>query len=402
MNKPQTLARMRISGSPLDMGSGPPPVEPYISAEQFEAEREQLFKRVWLEVARDEELPEIGDYLVLELEILQTSVILVRGRDRQVRAFHNICTHRGNTVTLETSGNTGGFICGYHGWTYDLDGSLKALPGEEYFSGARKCDLGLPSLACDVWNGFIYINYDPAPEQTLREYLGSLADDMEGYPFARFQHIAQYNATVKVNWKAFTDAFREGYHVGTVHGGSLPDAMNSPDNPFGVPLSARIHGVHFSLTNGANPNHKPTPSEALAWQFGMSFSPGELLDLQGINPDGHALWWFDMNMNFPNFWMALGPGWYFTYNFWPIAVDETRWTRNIYQLAARDFGERIAQEHTKCLLRDLLYEDLSTLENTQKALASGVLKGLTISDHMEISVRQQHWAVARYLSGAGS
>lgn len=401
MNKPnQQLPQMRVPTPIPDMGTGPIPVEPYISEEFFEKEREKIFKRAWLEVLRVEEIPQVGDYLLIELPILNTTVIVVRGKDDQVRAFHNICTHRGNTVALE-SGNTRNFVCSYHGWVYGLDGELLDRPGEAYFEHSQKCDLGLKKLACDVWNGFIFINYQPEPEVGLVEFLGQMGRDMQAFPFDDLSHIARYQARVKVNWKAFTDAFREGYHVAMVHGGSIPDSMNSPANPQGVPVSSRLYGSHYSMSTWANPEHKPTPSEALAWKMGMTFSPGEQLEMGGVNPSGDEIWWFDMNMVFPNFYAAMGPGWVFTYHFWPRSVDETDWIMNIYQMDAKDYGELIAQEHTKVLLRDLLYEDLSTLESTQRGMASGVLTELNISNSMELSVRQQQWVVQQWVNGDG-
>ncbi len=403
MNTPsQELPQMRVTTPVPDMGSGPIPVEPYISPEFFEQEREKIFKRAWLQVLRVEEIPLAGDYQLIDLPVLNTAVIVVRGQDNQVRAFHNICTHRGNSVTLQEKGNARTFVCGYHGWVFNLDGSLRARPGEEYFSDdTGKCDLGLLPLACDVWNGFVFINYQPEPAVGLPDFLGEIGRDMEGFPFGELSHIARYRARVKVNWKAFTDAFREGYHVAMVHGQSIPDSMNSPTNPQGVPVSARLFGSHYSMSTWANPEHQPTPSEALAWKLGMTFSPGEQLDLGGVNPSGDDIWWFDMNMVFPNFFAALGPGWVFTYHFWPRSVDETDWTMNIYQMEAEDYGQRIAQEHTKVLLRDLLYEDLSTLESTQKGMSSGVLKQLHISDGLELAVRQQQWVVQQWVNGDG-
>ncbi len=398
---PKEFPQMRVTTPVPDMGSGPIPVWPYIDADFFEQEREKIFKKTWLEVARIEELAAAGDYRVIELPILGTSIILVRGKDDAIRAFHNICTHRGNSVNLQTQGNTRTFVCGYHGWTYNLDGSLRNLPGEEYFSGVDKCDMGLLPLACDVWNGFVFINYQPEPEVGLKQYLRGLDEDMAGYPFEELSHIARYRARVKVNWKAFTDAFREGYHVAMVHGGSLPDAMNSPSNPQGVPNSARVHGSHYSMSTWANPDHQPTPSEALAWKLGLSFSPGETADRPGINPSNDETWWFDMNMAFPNFFAALGPGWVFTYNFWPVSVDETDWIMNIYQAKAENHGQLIAQEHTKAMLRDLLYEDLSTLESTQRGMSSGLMKYLHISDTLELSVRHQQWVVQQWVNGQG-
>jgi len=392
MTKPDASFHTQITTAAPDMGSGPLPVEPYISAEFFEREREKVFRRAWLEVAREEELPNPGDYVVRQIEVLRTAVLLVRGRDGQVRGFHNVCTHRGMAVSICDKGNAQGFICNFHGWTFDLDGRLKGVPGETYFA-----DYGLRPVATDIWNGFIFVHWEPQPQVGLREFLGGMGTQLDDYPFQRFNHIARYSARVKANWKTFIDAFHEAYHVMMVHRHTVPDACAGQENPYGLLSSARIYGPHHSGSVWVNPGHTPTPSETLAWKYGMSFAPGDMVDLPGLNPDKSPNWWFDINVLFPNFFIDVGPGWYFTYNFWPVAVDESAWEMNIYQLDAETAGQRFAQEHTKVLLRDILYEDLSTLEFAQKAMASGVLKHLPISE-MEIAVRHQLHTVQEWVN----
>src|SRR3546814_1494748 len=109
------------------MGTGPLAVEPYISAEFFEKEREKIFRRAWLEVARTEELPNAGDYVVREIEVLKTSILLVRGKDGVVRGFHNVCTHRGMAVAICDKGNAQGFICNFHGRSEEHTSELQSL-----------------------------------------------------------------------------------------------------------------------------------------------------------------------------------------------------------------------------------------------------------------------------------
>lgn len=402
MNAPNESPHTRY-GTPLPgLHEGPIPVEPYVSPAFFEKERERLFKRIWLQVARQEDVPNPGDYLVLELELFGAPIILARGEDGAIRAFHSVCPHRGNLVTAHycSHGNTRSFVCGYHGWTFGTDGRLKSLPGKAYFPDVDPAKLGLKPLACDQWNGFVFIHGDPQPPQSLRAFLGGLADDMEGYPFDQMQRIARYGAEVQVNWKTFVDAFHETYHVGMVHARSLKGCgqPTASSNPWNVPVSARIYPPHHSVTNGLADELVLTPAGALAWQLGMSFSAAqEMPKLPGTNPGNDASWYFDINVFFPNFFCDLGPGWYFTYNFWPIAADRTRWQMDIYQFAAADIGQRVAQEHTKVLLRDLLYEDLSTMETTQRGLESGVLKEMTVSDEMEVAVRHHFTNVMRWV-----
>ena len=397
MTSPDGRFHTKFSTSVPDMGEAPLPVAPYISAEFFEQEREKIFRRAWLEVAREEELPNPGDYLVRELEVLKTSVLLVRGSDGVVRGFHNVCTHRGMRVATCPQGHADGFICNFHGWTFDLAGQLKGLPGESYFPNLDRADYGLRSFATDTWNGFIFVNADPEPEVGLRRFLGGIGTQLDAYPFDRFNHIARYSARIKANWKTFIDAFHEAYHVERVHRHTVPDACAGAQNPVGLLSSARFYGPHHSGSVWVNPNHTPTPSETLAWKYGMSFAPGDLVDLPGLNPDKDDNWWFDINVFFPNFFIDVGPGWYFTYNFWPVAVDESTWEMNIYQLKAESAGQKFAQEHTKVLLRDILYEDLSTLEWAQQAMSSGVLEHLPVSE-MEIAVRHQLHTVMEWVN----
>ena len=399
MTKPDEKFHTQVTTPMPDMGTGPLPIEPYISAEFFDKEREKIFRRAWLEVARSEELPNAGDYLVREIEVLNTSVLLVRGNDGVVRGFHNVCMHRGMRMAICDKGHAEGFTCNFHGWTYDLDGRLKGLPGEEYFPTLNRDDYGLRPLATDTWNGFVFVHLEPQPKVGLREFLGGMATQLDDYPFSRFNHIARYSARVKANWKTFIDAFHEAYHVMMVHRHTVPDACAGQDNPHGLLSSARIYGPHHSGSVWVNPAHTPTPSETLAWKYGMSFAPGDMVDLPGLNPDKSSNWWFDINVFFPNFFIDVGPGWYFTYNFWPVSVDETTWEMNIYQLDAQTAGQKFAQEHTKVLLRDILYEDLSTLEFAQKAMGSGVLKHLPLSE-MEIAVRHQLHTVQEWVNRA--
>ena len=147
-----------------ELGTEPMSYEDSISPEFFELEREAIFKRAWLNVGRVEQLPRNGSYFTKELAVARTSVIIVRDREGQVRAFHNVCRHRGNKLVWndfpkeETSGISRQFVCKYHGWRYDLDGSCSFVQQEQEFFDLDKADYGLVPVHCDVWAGFIFVN----------------------------------------------------------------------------------------------------------------------------------------------------------------------------------------------------------------------------------------------------
>src|SRR6516225_9914593 len=161
-----------------ELGTGPVSYEDSISPEFHELEREAIFKRAWLNVGRIEQLPRHGSFFTKEIPAADTSIVVVRDGE-QVRAFHNICRHRGNKLVWtdypreETSGVCRNFTCKYHGWRYTLEGELT-------------------SVQCDVWEGFIFVNLDGENTTSLREYLGEYAKGIDGYPFHLMTQVHKY------------------------------------------------------------------------------------------------------------------------------------------------------------------------------------------------------------------
>src|SRR5207245_10722942 len=135
-----------------ELGTAPVDYSDSIDPARYEAEREAIFKRTWLNVGRVERLPKTGSYFTRELAVAGTSLIIVRGRDSQVRAFHNICRHRGNKLVWndfpreETAGTCRQFTCKYHGWRYGLDGENTFIQQEKEFFGVDKSQYGLKGV----------------------------------------------------------------------------------------------------------------------------------------------------------------------------------------------------------------------------------------------------------------
>ena len=205
-----------------ELGTGPVSYEDSISPAHYELERDAIFRRTWLNVGRIEQLPRTGSYLTKELDAARTSVVVVRDADGGVRAFHNMCRHRGNKLVWEdypreeTSGMCRQFTCKYHGWRYDLEGALTFVQQESEFFDLDKSQFGLVPVTTDVWEGFIFVNFDPQA-QPLREYMGRLGAGLEGYPFHLMTQRHTYRAEVGSNWKLFIDAFMEFYHAPVLH-----------------------------------------------------------------------------------------------------------------------------------------------------------------------------------------
>lgn len=400
MNMPE---RLRLSDPYPHLGTGPVPVEPYISRAYYEREREKIFRRMWLNVGRLSQIPKPGDFIVKKLAVLGASVLVVHSDDGRVRAFYNVCQHRGNRLVYEESGCRKAFACGFHAWVYDSRGHLKHVTDEEQFFGIDKPQLNLPEFACDVWNGFIFINQQVHPLKSLREYLGQMGEDLRDYPFGTADRVGAWRLTVNCNWKVINDAFAEGYHVPWLHARSLADAFATGSGAEAKCLmtDARLRGYHRGASAPANPGSTPKPAAALAFRFAALLGSGSAVmrDLApGLNPSHMKDWGFDFNAIFPNFTMVLQNGWYLTHAFWPEAVDRTHWEINFYSEHAATLASKVAQTYNNVMIRDLLQEDASTIEGTQEGLSSGGIQHLTFSDQ-EIACRHQFEVVEALVNG---
>ncbi len=400
MNKPDFDTLHPYVRQYSELGTGPVPVTPVVSPEYFERERETIFRKIWLNLGRVEDVPNPGDYVVRDIAILKASIIVVRGDDGQVRAFHNVCRHRGNQL-VQGSGNARGFACGFHGWTYDTQGQCVFVPDEEVFFNLDRGQSGLAPVRCETFAGFVFVTVNPAAPP-LAEYLGGFGQQIGDFPFHTMQRMHTLKADVNCNWKVFIDAFQESYHGRFVHRLTAAAAGCVEDDPYAHLTSVRLYGPHRSASVPFNPAYQPTPAEALSFKYAQSLWLHEgnsgAQRTPGTNPAGHPNWLFDINVCFPNFFVDVSNSWFFTYHFWPVAVDRTHWEYNFYMLPPANAGERISREYSKLYLRDLLREDLSTVESTQAGLNSGAIEHMILSDQ-EVAVRHQYKVVDDMVNG---
>ena len=383
------------------LGTGPLPATVFTSEEQFAQERERIFKKVWLNVGRVEQIPHPGNYFVKDLAVCNTSVIVVRGKDGKVKAFHNMCSHRGNKIAWDNKGTCQMFTCKFHGWSYALDGKLSFVPDEERFFALKKETLGLTPVAVDVWAGFIFINVDPTPQETLQDYLGELGAGLAGYPFGELSATSTtWTTEVKANWKVIKDAFQEVYHIAFLHKRSIPDSFTSKANPYAHCLDVQLYPRHGMMSLYGNADLKPTPVAELAFRHGAfvirkDFSESRLPP--AVNPTRSKEWTLDLNVIFPAFFVDVSEGSYFTHQFMPLAVDRTLWSSMQYFPKAQTPAQRFSQEYGNVIFRDVILEDGRTFEETQSVLSSGAKKEFHLHDE-EILVRHSHHVVHQMLN----
>ncbi|MEU6644408.1 SRPBCC family protein [Saccharomonospora sp. NPDC046836] len=397
-----------------ELGTGPVSYEDSISQEFFDAEREAVFRRSWLKVGRVEQLPRTGAYFTRDLPGLG-SIVVVRQADDSIAALHNVCAHRGNKVVWqehpaqETKGFCREFSCKYHGWRYGLDGKVKHVTNSDQFFDLDMSTLRMPQLHCDVWAGFIFVNFAEDAEP-LRSFLGDRFLELETYPFDKMTQRWGFRTRIKGNWKISIDALLEWYHPPYVHGRFI-----DPDVSKAEKLVPPVDSYHYDifvphmLTSVPGPPLLP-PREAgragpavrdQKWIYRLFraglFGPDDVPDLgpmpDALNKGRIASWGNDQLWAFPNLSVQLwARNYYITYQYWPEAVDSHLYEVDIYFPPPSNAQERLAQELVVDSTIEFAMQDSNTVEATHSAVATRATRQFQLSDQ-ELLIRNFHKVV---------
>ncbi len=396
-----------------ELGTGPVSYEDSISPEYYELERDAIFRRTWLNVGRVEQVPRVGSYFTKELDAARTSVVIVRSGADEFRAFHNICRHRGNKLVWqdypkeETAGACRQFTCKYHGWRYSLQGECTFVQQESEFFDLDKADYGLAPVACEVWEGFIWVNLDPDNAVPVREYLGGLGAGLEGYPFGEMTQVHKYRAEIGANWKLFIDAFTEFYHAPVLHQRQATNEEARKLAEYGYEaLAYNIDGPHGMVSSwgGMAPPKDPSmvkPIERVL-RSGL-FGPWDAPDLGGtrapaVNPSRLPQWGMDSFLFFPNFMVLIWKtNWVLTYHYWPTSYNTHIFEGTCYFAPPKNARERLAQELAVVTFKEYALQDGNTLEATQMMLESRAVQQFPLNDQ-EILLRLLHTTARDYVA----
>ncbi|MBF5092837.1 MULTISPECIES: SRPBCC family protein [unclassified Novosphingobium] len=379
-------------------GRGPIPVERYTSQEYFDLERERVFRRKWLNVGRVEQAPNPGDYFVADLKILDTSLLVIRGKDGEYRAFHNMCSHRGAPVAWDAEGSCRGYLaCRFHGWVYDTTGKLVQITDAENFPGVNPAENGLTPVHCAIWKGFIFVNLADRPEQTLLEYLGPVADEIGRFDFDGYTPAFSYRIDEQVNWKTLQEAQLEGWHLPYLHEKTLARAVKIDGNQYRH-TAIELHGLHGVLGSPPPDAFTPPPTALLASRFGTGTVQAFGTKVENAGEGYRFRGSFDFWHIFPNFFVGLLNGLFFTFNIWPVAVDRSVWEIKGYYPPVRTAGELFAREYSKIGLRDPMMEDCFTHELICAQLKSGAKNHIFFQDE-EMLARHLSNGVDRCVRG---
>lgn len=406
----------------------------YVDPAFHRLEVERMWSRTWQMACREEQVAEVGDSIVYEIG--DASLIVVRTAPGEIRAFHNSCLHRG-TQLRTTSGRVKVFRCPFHGFTWNLDGTLHEVPCAWDFPQIEPETFCLPQAQVGTWGGFVFVNLDPdAPP--LSEYLEDLPWHFQDWPLEDRYLAAHIVRVMPCNWKVALEAFIEAYHTMATHPQLLPTAADTLTeyDIYGPHVSRMITAVGVGSEHLAGKDGAPDDAEIVRSMLGgngdVSVPPGstarrvladrvraslqrrtgrdysELTDAEALDGIEYFL--------FPNFMPWAGLLTSFAYRFRPQDHDPGACVIDIMLLQPVPAGEaRPPAARTRYLGPDESWADVpelgafgrvfnqdgSTFGRIQRGLRASVRPTITLGRYQESRIRHFHATLDAYVARCG-
>jgi len=220
----------------------------YTSEAFFELEKTELILKNWQLVCHISNIPKAGDYFTFE--IFNERVFVIRGEDKNVRAFHNFCSHRGTKLIDETSGTCKGKItCPYHAWGYDFNGNLIKVPYENQFIDFKKNEHKLKSVEMEIFQGFIFVKLIESDVPTVNSQFAPYLDEISQYKLNEMEPLGRITMRPRnVNWKQIADNYVDALHIPVAH----PGLSGLVGKSYGVEVSPNNGYIHKMWGDGKN------------------------------------------------------------------------------------------------------------------------------------------------------
>jgi phenylpropionate dioxygenase-like ring-hydroxylating dioxygenase large terminal subunit len=343
------------------------PAWTYDNEELTRLEIEQVFLRNWLFVAHVSDLPRAGDYQCFEMG--DERAVVVRDKDGRIRAFNNVCRHRASRVVDADKGHCGNaMICPFHGWSYNLDGSLKNIPKADSFPDIDKSQFGLKPLDCEVWQGMIFIRFG-GDGASIEDIFAEAAEEIGLYRIEEMEPFEEpWRYDFDLDWKAVLDIDNEGYHVPVGH----PELFDL----VGASYDDRVTEGGLSRASGIIDQRKHRLERNRDYVAAL---PGE-----SYLPDSHKNLWIYWGM-YPGFVLTLFPDQIEIYQTCPVGYQKSAMAGVTYALPD---GRREMQRARK-LNRDINMgvgdEDVQLVKWAAEGMRSRAFDEAILSD-LEINV----------------
>jgi choline monooxygenase len=303
----------------------------YTDASVLAAEKRNIFGRTWQLVGRVDQVREPGQFFTVV--VADEPLLIIRGNDGELRALSNVCRHRAGPVA-KGEGKRPVLQCGYHGWTYGLDGKLLKTPEMDGIECFERESMALPQFRVDVANELLFVNLDPAAAP-LREFLGDLGERLERRNYAGYRLAGRKDWYVDCNWKVYVDNYLEGYHIPIVH----PSLFREIDYP----------------------NYRTETCRNYSIQHAPLKRPERIRTVDG-QPEAEYFWLF------PNLMLNVYPDNFSTNLIVPVGHDRTL---TAFQWYFRDpDASKKEIEETIAFSDEIQLEDIGICEAVQRGLRS--------------------------------
>ena len=339
------------------------PAWTYNNAELTELEIERLFLRHWLFVGHVNDIPRPGDYQCFALA--DERAIVVRGEDGEVRAFHNVCRHRASRVVADDRGHCGkALICPFHGWTYNLDGSIRTIPRGDSFGEIEREQLGLVALDCEIWYGLIFVRF-AGDGPSLAATLAEAAAEVGLYRVAEMQPYGKpWRYAFELDWKAVLDIDNEGYHVPVGH----PELFDLVGASYTDQVTAG--GLARAWGNIRSRRHRLERNREYV----------AALPEQSYLPDSHRDLWIYWGM-FPGFVLTLFPDQVEIYQTYPTGAGRSVMAGMTYALSDERPEMARARELNREINMGVGDEDVQLVKWAAEGMRSSGYAGSLLSDY---------------------
>jgi choline monooxygenase len=340
-----------------------PPSDWYFKPDFLALEKRHIFARTWQLVGRESDVAEPGQFFTTTIG--DEPVIVARAKDRSLRALSNVCRHRAGPVA-EGAGSRDTFRCGYHGWSYSLDGRLMGTPEFERVECFSKEETRLPQFQIAVWNGLIFVKLI-ADTIGLADFLGDIPERLAGRSLSDMRFAARKDWYVDCNWKVYVDNYLEGYHIPIVH----PSLNREIDYGLYKTETKRYHSIQ----------HSPVRADR-----------AERIRLDGDQGGEAQYFWL-----FPNLMLNVYPDNYSTNLIVPLGPERTLTIFEWYFRDPDDPKTREDIEATVAFSDEIQIEDIKICESVQRGLRSMTYDHGRYSVKRENGVHHFHGLLAEYL-----
>jgi len=434
------------------------PVDAYLSREYAKAEGDRLWSKAWQHAGRVEEIPNVGSFITYNVG--DDSIIVIRTAADKIKAFHNVCSHRGRQLvdtppdSHSACGARKQFVCGFHGWRYDLDGQCTFKLDEGDWKGALTAErTRLSEVRVDTWGGWLFINMDPSC-QPLREYLEPAASILDPFSFEKMRYKWRQWVIFDCNWKTAIEAFMEPYHVeGThtqllkygqyyayskAHGRHGVSGFDERDPTMkmkqsstitraGLGSDARVstyelqHEIYTTVNQASTTETLVNAAKRLVDELPEGTPPGEVIkhwlasaraddaargvEWPTITPDQMSEAGLAWSI-FPNMSILQGVTFALCYRARPYGDDPNKCIFESYAIERYPEGqapktEWVYAEPTAEKWGKVLTQDFSNMAAVQRGMKSRAFRGTLPNPHQERKVTNFHRVLANYMGTGG-